>query len=424
VSRPAQAPRPRAPLHPVAAVVCGLLSIALLLALQAVTAGEPGPGAPPVGSAGWWAVVAVLVAQAGAVAWVGRFPTTVLPALTALPLLLVWAAPGPVFSGTALPEMAAVYLAVVARPPRRSLWVALVVTALLLATGTLLNEVRAGAPDLATTTVMALLQGIVVVGLPLLLGLAVAAQRDAREARDHEVRALRREQDALLAAAVSRERIAMSRELHDIAAHHMSGIALVAAAMDRQIDSDPAAAKVSARQVREQSRAVLDDLRRLVGLLREDADATRPVESLDAVAALVENRRAAGVEIDLVVPAGNPGHGPGVGPLAQLVVHRMVQESLANAAAHAPGAQCRVEIGEPHDGRLVVTVGNGAPTGPDPGPGSGFGLLGMSERAQLVGADLTYGATPDGGWEVRLALPVEAPLTELRPPTTPPEDPA
>jgi signal transduction histidine kinase len=218
--------------------------------------------------------------------------------------------------------------------------------------------------------------------------------------------------------------MAMSRELHDIAAHHMSGIALMAAAMERQVDSDPGAAKLSARQVRAQSRAVLDDLRRLVGLLREEADATRPVESLDAVAALVENRRAAGAEIDLVVPAGDPEHGLGVGPLAQLVVHRMVQESLANAAAHAPGARCGVEIGEPHDGRLVVTVRNGAPSGPDPGPGSGFGLLGMAERAQLVGADLTHGATPDGGWEVRLTLPVEDPPTALHAPTTPPEAPA
>jgi signal transduction histidine kinase len=232
-------------------------------------------------------------------------------------------------------ELAGVFLAVVARPARR--WVVLAVTTLLLATGQFLNQVRAG-EDPGPAIVGGLLQGLFVVGLPLLFGLVVAAQRDTREARLHEVQALRREQDALLQAAVSRERMSMSRELHDIAAHHMSGIALMAAAMDRQIDADPATAKKSARQVREQSRAVLDDLRRLVGLLREDADATRPVESPDALSALVENRRATGSEIDFVVPE----HGTGVGPLAQLVVYRMVQESLANAAAHAPGARCAV----------------------------------------------------------------------------------
>ncbi|MCO1659371.1 sensor histidine kinase [Pseudonocardia humida] len=423
MSRPAQARRRRAPLHPVAALVSGLVAIGMLLVLPTATASEPEPGPPPVGGAGWWTVVAVLVLQAMAVVWGGRFPTAVLAGLAAAPLLLAWAVPGGAFSLSLVALLTGVFLAVAARPPRR-VWVALAVTALLVATAQVVNEVRSGAPDVGTAVAWALAQGLVVVGLPLLFGLVVAAQRDAREARHHEVQALRREQDALLQAAVSRERMAMSRELHDIAAHHMSGIALMAAAMDRQIDTDPATARRSARQVREQSRAVLDDLRRLVGLLREDADATRPVESLDALSALVENRRATGAEIDLVLPGGSAAHGAGAGPLAQLVVYRMVQESLANAAVHAPGARCAVEVGEPRDGRLTVTVRNGAPTGPDPGPGSGFGLLGMAERAQLIGADLSYGATPDGGWEVGLTLPVEDDVTTIRSPATLPEAPA
>ncbi len=422
MSRPAQAPRPRGPLHPVAAAVCGLVSLGMLLALPAVAATDPEIRLPRPGGAGWWTTAAVLVLQALAVTWVGRFPTAVLPGLTALPLVLAWAVPSGAFSTTAAAALAGVFLAVVARPPRGP-WVVLAVTGLLVAAGQFLNEVRTGAPDVGPALAGALLQGLVVVGLPLLSGLVVAARRDARDARDHEVRALRREQDALLQAAVSRERVAMSRELHDIAAHHMSGIALVAAAMDRQIDSDPAAAKRSARQVREQSRAVLDDLRRLVGLLREDADATRPPGSIDALPALVASRRAAGAGIDLVVPAGSAA-GAGVGPLAQLVVHRMVQESLSNAAVHAPGARCAVEVGEPRDGRLTITVRNGAPTGPAPGPGGGFGLVGLAERAQLVGADLTCGATPDGGWEVRLTVPVEDAVATLRAPTTLPEAPA
>jgi nitrate/nitrite-specific signal transduction histidine kinase len=80
-----------------------------------------------------------------------------------------------------------------------------------------------------------------------------------------------------------------------------------------------------------------------------------------------------------------------------------------------------VEVGEPRHGRLAVVVRNGPPTGPDPGPGGGFGLIGMAERAQLVGGDLVHGATPDGGWEVRLTLPVEDPVTTLRASTTLPE---
>ena len=197
----------------------------------------------------------------------------------------------------------------------------------------------------------------------------------------------------------------------------------MAAAIDRQIGTDPDTARQSARQIREQSRAVLDDLRRLVGLLREEADATRPVETLDAVVALVETRRATGAEIDLVLPAR--GREPvGVGSLAQLVAYRMVQESLANAAVHAPGALCRVEIGEPDEHRLTITVRNGTPAGADAGPGGGFGLIGMAERAQLVGADLTYGPTADGGWEVRLTLRLDETVSTMREPVPAPEDPA
>jgi signal transduction histidine kinase len=142
------------------------------------------------------------------------------------------------------------------------------------------------------------------------------------------------------------------------------------------------------------------------------------------VSALVETRRAAGSEIDLVVPAGDPAPDVGLGSLAQLVAYRMVQESLANAAAHAPGARCAVEIGEPHDGRLTITVRNGTPAGPDPGPCGGFGLVGMAERAQLVGGELTCGATPDGGWEVRLTLPVGDTITTMRASAPLPEAPA
>jgi signal transduction histidine kinase len=419
VSRPVQAaPRP-VPLHPVAAAGCGLVSIGMLVALPVVAGSDPDAQAlPRPDGAGWWPLVAVLVLQAVALAWVGRYPATVLPGVAAMALALAWVAPGAAFSLTAVAELAGVFL-VVAQPGRRP-WGALAATAVLLAAGQFLNEVRGGASDPPAAATGALLQALVVVGLPLLLGLAIAGQREARAARDQEVHALRREQDALLQAAVARQRVAMSRELHDIAAHHMSGIALMAAAMDGQIDSDPAAAKRSARQVREQSRAVLDDLRRLVGLLREDADAARPVETLDAVSALVEARRAAGAEIDLVLPAQSRD----VGPLAQLVAYRMVQESLANAAAHAPGARCAVEIGEPHDGRLTITVRNGPAAGPDPGPGGGFGLVGMTERAQLVGGELTYGAVPGGGWEVRLTLPLEDPISTVGAPAPLPEAPA
>ncbi|MGC7095363.1 sensor histidine kinase [Amycolatopsis lurida] len=360
--------------------------------------------------------MAVLLLQAAGVAWVGRAPAVVVPGLAGVTLVLVPVAPGPAFTLTAVAVLVSVFLAVMARPAR-PLWMPLLAAGVLLATGQFVTAGARGASGAGAAGVGAVLQALLVIGLPLLFGSVIAARRDAHEARRLELAALRREQDALLQAAISRQRTALSRELHDIAAHHLSGIAMMAAAVARQIDTNPATAKQSVAQIREQSRAVLTDLRRLVGLLREETDAVRPVETLDAVAGLVESRRAAGAEIELRVPPRweEPG------PLAQLVAYRMVQESLANAAVHAPGAPCAVEIGAPHEGWITISVRNGVPTGPDPGPGGGFGLIGMAERAQLVGAELDHGPTPEGGWEVRLRLPLAETVSTMCAPATLPE---
>jgi len=292
------------------------------------------------------------------------------------------------------------------RVPLRSLSITLPIAAVLVAISQFVNE--AGRSLDAATLGIAALQAVVVVGVPLVIGLYFAARKDARVSRGNEIVALKRERDALVQAAVSRERIAMSRELHDIAAHHMSGIALLASAIYRQVDLDPEAAKIAAQQVRAQSTTVLDDLRRVIGLLRDEAESTRTVETLAAIPELVELRRATGVEVELVVHATDHELGTGVGPLAQLVAYRMVQESLANASTHAPGATSLVEVDDRESDRLTLTVTNDSSATPDLGPGGGFGLVGMRERAELVDADLSYGATADGGWQVRLTLRREA----------------
>lgn len=401
--------RPRARPHPVVALVCGVVALGLLAWLPTAAAADPSLGDVPGGaSAGWWTAAAVLTVQSVLVTWVAVRPRVLLPVVAGLPLVLASATPATV-TLSAVAVVAAAYLAVSSTPLRR-LVPALAVTTALVASGQVVSQaldVQAGG-RLWVGLAAGVAQALVVVGVPTLLGSVVAARREAEHARRQEVAALRREQEALLAAAVSQQRTAMSRELHDIAAHHLSGIALLAAAIGRQVDDDPAAAKRSAQLVREQSRAVLDDLRRLVGLLREDVETARPVETLAGLAALVASRRQAGMDVDLVVePDDEPAWSARVGPLAQLVAHRMVQECLANAAVHAPGARCVVEVLPPAGGRVVVGVRNGPPVEPDPGHGSGFGLVAMAERAQLVGGDLAYGATDDGGWQVRLSLPVE-----------------
>ncbi|UOE43598.1 sensor histidine kinase [Agromyces larvae] len=406
-------------------VLFGALALPLLAAAEA---GSDDPSTVTPAQPGWWAVVVLGLAQAGAMLWVRRFPRAVLLLVALVPVIHALVVPGATFSLTTAAVVVAVAWAVMLLPLGRSA-VVVPVAGLLVAVAQWGNEVRSGAvPDPASmiATSGALLQGLVAVAIGVVIGLFLRAQRAARIAREHEVQALARERDALarerealVEAAVSRERVAMSRELHDIAAHHMSGIALSAAAISRQVDVDPEAAKLAAQQVRAQSTRALDDLRRVIGLLRDEPGGTRSVETLAAVRELVELRRTTGIEVEFVLHTAEHDAvtehdlGAGVGPLAQLVAYRMVQESLANAAVHAPGAHCVVEIDDRRPDRLMVLVENDGSHAPDPGPGGGFGLVGMRERADLVDAELHYGATPGGGWQVRLTLRREAILEDV-----------
>lgn len=156
-----------------------------------------------------------------------------------------------------------------------------------------------------------------------------------------------------------------------------------------------------------QSTAVLRDLRRLVGLLRESDAGEFSVETLDGIAELVAQASAHGTPVELETRAAQEGGplGAGVGPLAQLTAYRLVQESLANAVQHAPGARCRVTVDDRDPGSVLVTVHNeAAATAPPSRPGAGFGLIGMRERAELTAAELRYGPRIDGGWDVFLRL--------------------
>ncbi|WP_146245045.1 sensor histidine kinase [Curtobacterium sp. MCLR17_045] len=394
-----------------------VVALGLLLGLPPLDSLEPdGPalalGVPAVFSGAWTVLALGLLAQSAALLAARRAPRTVLIVVAVLPVVVAALAPesSDLFGLTALPVVVAVVLAVL-RVPLARLWSTLVVAAALVAAG---NVVLAVAGDTTAAVSGSLGQGVLqaigAVGLPLLVTLLVQSRREVRVARTAEASAVNREQDALVDAAVSRERAAMARELHDIAAHHLSGIALMAAVIDRQIDADPERAHEGARQVREQSTAVLEDLRRLVGLLRDDAPAERAVETVAGIVDLAERARfRSDVRLD-VLPGDRP-LADGVGPLAQLAAYRTVQEALANAALHAPSAPCTVTIDDRDATRVVIRVENAPATVPAAGtsPSGGNGLRGMRERADLVGARLQTGPTATGGWLVELALGREAP---------------
>ncbi|MBT1623417.1 hypothetical protein KK101_12035 [Curtobacterium flaccumfaciens pv. oortii] len=405
-----------------------VVALGLLVGLPPLDAIDPdgstlGATAPAPLSTAWTVLAAGLLAQAAVLLAARRAPRTVLLLVAALPVLVAGLAPQAfaLFGLTALPVVVAVVLAAL-RVPLARLWPALLGAAALVVVGQSIGFYQAsgaGRGDVVQgitgSAGQGVLQAVGAVGLPLLVTLLVRSRREVRAARTAEASAVFREQDALVDAAVSRERAAMARELHDIAAHHLSGIALMVAVIDRQIDSDPERAHEGARQVREQSTAVLDDLRRLVGLLREDVPAERAVETVAGIVDLVERARFRS-DVRLDVLAGDHARGAqaladGVGPLAQLAAYRTVQEALANAALHAPSAPCTVTVDDRDPTRVVIRVENApaaAPAAPT-SPSGGNGLRGMRERADLVGASLQTGPTATGGWLVELALGREAP---------------
>ncbi|MCC8907703.1 sensor histidine kinase [Curtobacterium sp. GD1] len=421
-----------------------VVTLGLLLGLPPLDAMDPdttdtmgaGPGFPDVGGTAWTLLAVTLVAQSALLLGARRAPRSVLLAVGALPILLALVSTSAAFGLTALPVVVAVVLATL-RVPLPRLWPAVAGSAALVAVGTGITwahgsgAMRSGVVSgLGASAGQGVLQAVGAVGLPLVVTLIVRSRRELRaarraesdartaaadartaaaDARTAEAAALAREQDARVEAAVSRERAAMARELHDIAAHHLSGIALMSAVVDRQIDTDPDGAHEGVRQVREQSTAVLEDLRRLVGLLRDDTPAETVVETVAGIVDLVEAARTRSA-VELTVQPGDHPLADGIGPLTQLVAYRTVQEALANVALHAAGAPCRVTVDDRDPDRLTVRVENGVPTAPSVGSSrsGGNGLRGMRERAELVGARLQVGPTGDGGWTVELVTAREA----------------
>ncbi|HEX6521381.1 MAG TPA: sensor histidine kinase [Streptosporangiaceae bacterium] len=203
--------------------------------------------------------------------------------------------------------------------------------------------------------------------------------------------------------AVLEERTRIARELHDVVAHHLSLIAVQAETAPYRLGELPGPARAEFGSLSGVAREALTEMRRLLGVLRQDQPAgLAPQPELADLPALVDAARRAGVEIELSVPAELGKIPPGVGVCA----YRIVQESLSNASQHAPGAAVMVSVG--HDARAVLLrVANGPGASPVQGePRRGHGLTGMRERVALLGGSLSAGPTPAGGFVVSAVLPL------------------
>ncbi|CAN5892051.1 sensor histidine kinase [soil metagenome] len=214
---------------------------------------------------------------------------------------------------------------------------------------------------------------------------------------------LERERAAEARRVVTEERTRIARELHDVVAHRVSLMTIQAGAAKTVAADDPAGAARAMQTVETAGRQALDELRHLLGVLRPDADAGAlgPQPGLDDVPALVEQFRSAGLDVSLTTD-GAPIELP---DRVGLSAYRIVQESLTNALRHA-GSGARTEVRIDIDGRgVAIEVSDNGPGTTSMG-GSGHGIVGMRERASLLGGRLDAGPRPGGGFQVVAQLPV------------------
>ncbi|HET6508552.1 MAG TPA: histidine kinase [Baekduia sp.] len=253
-----------------------------------------------------------------------------------------------------------------------------------------------------------LVVGLLITAILLVSGLFTRAQRDLvaslheRAARLEAERRLHEEE----ARAAERRRIA--REMHDVLAHRISLLSLHAGALEFRPDAPPEEIAAAAGVVRGAAHAALQELRDVIGVLREDdlAEAVEPPQpTLCDVPALVEESRAAGARVDLEVDVPDAEALPSaVGRTA----YRIVQEGLTNARKHAPGAAVAVGVLRV-GGELTVRVVSRPPVavGAVPPPGAGTGLIGLGERVGLAGGTLAHGLDDEGDFVLSATLPAE-----------------
>jgi signal transduction histidine kinase len=217
------------------------------------------------------------------------------------------------------------------------------------------------------------------------------------------------ERQRLATQAVSEERLRIARELHDVVAHSMSVIAVQAGTGRMVIDDDIEHARRALASIEETSKRALDEMRRLLGVLRTDtpeAVALAPVPTLDDLDRLVAYAVEGGTPVDVSIDGDRRKAPAGI----ELAAYRVLQEALTNVRRHAAGAPARIHLSfEPAE--LVLEVENPLADGQPATGGGGHGLLGMRERVSLYGGTFEAGPHPDGTFKVSARIPYE---TETR----------
>jgi signal transduction histidine kinase len=230
------------------------------------------------------------------------------------------------------------------------------------------------------------------------LGQLVQARRDLQQRLTEIHQAREHEQHLLAQTVLAKERAQLAREMHDVVSHQVSLITIQAGAL--QVNTGDPDTRTTAQTIRDLGVRTLDELRHMVTVLRASGTAPTELTPQPTLAGLEQLIANSGIETRLV------GDRPtGVGAATQRAIYRTVQEALTNIRKHAPGATATIRIRH-DDGTIEVVVTNTPPTRPTvPLPGAGHGLIGLRERAELLGGAITAGPTADNGYRIRLRLP-------------------
>lgn len=343
----------------------------------------------------------IVVAAATAFVWRRRSPLRSVVAVAAVTIVF-WVSDYP--SNFDPFSILSVYAATAhGGPDRRRVWqVAGGVTLVLTAIATV--GVLAPEEDLPAVAVV----GIAVVHLTAAVTGELVHDRRRRLA-DLELRAIRAETERELLArqAVLDERTRIARDLHDVVAHGMSVMVVQAGAAERLVDTRPDDAKTAMAHVQATGREALNEMRRMLGVLRDRSDdqaGRTPQPTMDDLDDLLRHCCDAGVPTELTVLGERPELAVG----AEMAGYRIVQEALTNVVKHA-GRPARAAVKVTYDAdRLRIEViddGQGATTD-DITTTTGHGLVGMRERVDLYRGSFQAGPRPGGGFRVDATIPL------------------
>jgi signal transduction histidine kinase len=260
------------------------------------------------------------------------------------------------------------------------------------------------APDAAGASFLTLSAFVVAAGA---IGVYMRTRRQHIATLHERAQQLERERDQQTRLARAAERAHIAREMHDVVAHNLSVMIALADGARLTAAQDPSEAERAMGSVSRTGREALDEMRRLLGVLRDEEDADTPLTpqpGIDALDGLLEQVRGAGLATRLT-RTGTPGL---VSPGAELAVYRLVQEALTNTLKHARGASsAEVRLHYGADALSLEVVDDGAPAAV-PASNGGHGLAGMRERAGAYGGAVEAGPDRDGGWRVRARIPLLA----------------